>query len=151
MSKITPDELNQKKATKHNREIYSDPQIALCEEFFRKTIKNLLESQDYTQIEIATELGISPSTLSKILNGKQMLSFELALTMSAYFGWNIADLIMDSTDNKSQSQKDSEIERFRKMIVNFLSNQTRLKPQARNEIAENICKQLSSYTKENFY
>lgn len=61
-------------------------------------LKDELEYRNILQTKFAEKVGISFSTLNKILNGKRSISPELALTMEAVLGVNADMLVRMQSD-----------------------------------------------------
>lgn len=61
-------------------------------------IKDELEYRNIPQSELANKIGLSASSLNKMLNGKRPLTPELALTMEAVLGVNADMLVRMQSD-----------------------------------------------------
>lgn len=49
-------------------------------------IRDELEERNLTQSKLASEIGVSPSLLSEVINGKRAINTELALLLEAALG-----------------------------------------------------------------
>lgn len=49
-------------------------------------IRDELEERDMTQYRLATQIGMAPSLLSEVINGKRAINTELALMLEAALG-----------------------------------------------------------------
>lgn len=52
----------------------------------RVRVRTFLASREMTQADLAAQLGISPSHLSEILNGKETASLDLAVKLEDITG-----------------------------------------------------------------
>lgn len=64
-----------------------------------KNIKLIRVVNDYTQLKVQMDTGISQSTLSKYENGEAMPTVENLMILAAYYNTSI-DLLMDITDER---------------------------------------------------
>lgn len=64
-----------------------------------KNIKLIRVVNDYTQLKVQMDTGISQSTLSKYENGEAMPTVENLMILAAYYNTSI-DFLMDITDER---------------------------------------------------
>ena len=64
-----------------------------------KNIKLIRVVNDYTQLKVQMDTGISQSTLSKYENGEVMPTVENLMILAAYYKTSL-DYLMDRTDEK---------------------------------------------------
>jgi transcriptional regulator with XRE-family HTH domain len=67
------------------------------------TIKELQLRKNYTQKQLATDIGISPANLSNILKNKKSLTFEDVNKICNALGYKLDYSFID-TDNTSKDQ-----------------------------------------------
>lgn len=63
--------------------------------YILETIKQQMDERKWGTNRLGEESGISPGTISKVLNGKQPLSLRVIRGVSKAFGWPIEMLIVD--------------------------------------------------------
>ncbi|PHS04748.1 MAG: transcriptional regulator [Blastopirellula sp.] len=71
-------------------EAYEDKNVEVQESSVCEMLSHLIHSRGTTQAAIAKEAGISRSTLSEILSGKDKVSKKIALKLAEYFGVSVA-------------------------------------------------------------
>ncbi len=49
-------------------------------------IREELEERKFTQVQLAKQIGVSPSLLNEVINGKRAVNTELALLLEAALG-----------------------------------------------------------------
>ena len=64
-----------------------------------KNIKLIRVVNDYTQLKVQMDTGISQSTLSKYENGEALPTVENLMILAAYYNTSL-DYLMDRTDEK---------------------------------------------------
>lgn len=69
-----------------------------------KNIKLIRVVNDYTQLKVQMETGISQSTLSKYECGEALPTTENLLVLAEYYGTSL-DFLMDLTDEKKPYPK----------------------------------------------
>ena len=65
-----------------------------------KNIKLIRVINDYTQLKVQMDTGISQSTLSKYENGDALPTVENLMILAAYYKTSL-DYLMDRTDEKT--------------------------------------------------
>ena len=64
-----------------------------------RNIKLIRVINDYTQLKVQMDTGISQSTLSKYENGETLPTIDNLLVLAAYYGTSL-DFLMDLTDER---------------------------------------------------
>ena len=64
-----------------------------------KNIKLIRVINDYTQLKVQMDTGISQSTLSKYENGEALPTVENLMILAAYYNTSL-DYLMDRTDER---------------------------------------------------
>ena len=71
---------------------------------FRENLKSLVENSPYTTREIATAVGVTPSSMSRYITGKRDPDAEYIIAMAKYFGVSIDWLLgVDDTPERHQN------------------------------------------------
>ena len=71
---------------------------------FRENLKSLVENSPYTTREIATAVGVTPSSMSMYITGKRDPDAEYIIAMAKYFGVSIDWLLgVDDTPERHQN------------------------------------------------
>ena len=68
-----------------------------------KNIKLIRVINDYTQLKVQMDTGISQSTLSKYENGDALPTVENLMILAAYYNTSL-DYLMDRTDERKPYQ-----------------------------------------------
>ena len=92
-----------------------------------ETIKELLETYNYTQKDLANKLGLELKTVNEILNGKGVITFETAIKLGIIFNipasfWNNLEFnyrkdLRDLEEEESAEQEYEKIETAYKELV----------------------------------
>ena len=102
-----------------------DPQLAVD---VGKRIKELRESREMTQEELAAEIDVSPRHISKVENGKGRFSYENVIAASRYFGVS-CDYILCGSElglpdpvliEQTRSLRKDEIVYVQNAVINML-------------------------------
>lgn len=72
---------------------------------FGKSIKNLRKVKGYSQLNLALELNITESYLSKIERGDKIPTIEITLSISNYFNVGIDELSINKNNINTLSNK----------------------------------------------
>lgn len=79
-------------------------------------IRNELEARNLSQAKLANQIGVSPSLLNEVINGKRAVNTELALLLEAAFGIE-AELFL-----KLQSAYNMQVAKSDSTFMNRLAN-----------------------------
>ncbi len=66
-------------------EAYEDSNVEIEESTPQQMLKHLLEARGITQVAIAKNAGVSRSTISEILSGKDRVSKRIAFKLAGFF------------------------------------------------------------------
>ncbi|MGN1000107.1 MAG: helix-turn-helix domain-containing protein [Faecousia sp.] len=72
-----------------------------------KNIKLIRVVNDYTQLKVQMDTGISQSTLSKYENGEAVPTVDNLMILASYYNTSL-DYLMDLTDEKKPYPKKAE-------------------------------------------
>ena len=64
-------------------------------EIFRHNVRMLMDDRGLTQAEVAEAIGTSAPNISRVLAGKEGITFERAERIANYFGYPLSALIAD--------------------------------------------------------
>ena len=78
-------------------------------------IRDELEARNLSQAKLANQIGVSPSLLNEVINGKRAVNTELALLLEAAFGIE-AELFL-----KLQSEYNMQVARSDSSFMNRLA------------------------------
>lgn len=79
-------------------------------------IRDELEARNLSQAKLANQIGVSPSLLNEVINGKRAVNTELALLLEAAFGIE-AELFL-----KLQSAYNMQVAKSDTTFMNRLAN-----------------------------
>ena len=68
---------------------------ATAAEIFRHNVQTLMDERDINITDLAEATGMSRPGLSRVLSGKEGVTFERAERVASYFGFPLAALIAD--------------------------------------------------------
>lgn len=66
-------------------EAYEDSNVEIGESTPQEMLRHLLDSRGITQVSLAKETGVSKSTISEILSGKDRVSKRIAFKLASFF------------------------------------------------------------------
>ncbi len=66
-------------------EAYEDSNVEIGESTPQEMLRHLLDSRGITQVALATKAGVSKSTISEILSGKDRVSKRIAFKLAGFF------------------------------------------------------------------
>ena len=69
-------------------EAYEDSNVEIGESTPQQMLKHLIESRGITQAALAKSTGVSKSTISEILSGKDRVSKRIAFKLAEFFSVN---------------------------------------------------------------
>src|SRR6056297_3465073 len=102
IKKMLSYEIRQQKTDRQNGS--SNPQYS--KKFLSKKWRALREESGYTLDEVSTELGISPSYLSKIETGQANISFDVLERLADFYNQNILFFFEEENNDKKLIKKD---------------------------------------------
>lgn len=100
-------------------------------------MRKLLDNKDYSVIKLATETGVSGSTINSYLNGQKLPSVTNLVSIANYLNCNI-DFLLDRTNNPMKiNEFDTWSDDF-----NILIHNLKELPQDKLELAKAYIKAL---------
>lgn len=82
---------------------------------FGRKLKGLIEERNITQKELATQLNISPSTISSYVQNTREPDFETLRKIACYFETTIDYLISESENKENSFMQDELLRVFHTM------------------------------------